>query len=143
MSAPKVFNYHTIYGIISLHVMKVFISYSLKPLETFILLKLYLLVAKLLYKYKCPSVCRSGYKRQKCRNKETWFSFWLFKIEVWFFFVKSCLIDAHLFYEYFIRQSVGQAKKDKKVFTSGWKVLWCFLFLYTLFSNFLFNIYFS
>ena len=31
------------------------------------------------------------------------------------FFVKSSLIDAHLFYEYFVRQSVGQATKDIKV----------------------------
>ncbi len=34
--------------------------------------------------------------------------------------MKSCLIDAHLFYEYFVGKSVGQATKDinVKVFTS-------------------------
>ena len=37
------------------------------------------------------------------------------KIEVWFFFEKSCPFDAHLFYEYLARQSVGQATKGKNV----------------------------
>ena len=31
------------------------------------------------------------------------------------FFLKSCLIDAHLFYEYLVRQSVGQATKGSNV----------------------------
>ena len=62
-----------------------------------------------------PSVCQSGYKRQKCKNKETWFSWRLFKIEVWFFFVKICLIDAHLFYKYFDRRFLGQDTQDINV----------------------------
>ena len=32
------------------------------------------------------------------------------------FFVKSCLIDVHLFYEYFVRQYFGQATKSIDVF---------------------------
>ena len=38
--------------------------------------------------YWCSSIlwifC-SGYKRQKCKNKYTWYKMWLFKIEVWYF----------------------------------------------------------
>ena len=38
-------------------------------------------------RFFCPSVCRSGWKSQKCKNKETWFSWRLFKIEVWILFL--------------------------------------------------------
>ena len=31
------------------------------------------------------------------------------------FIVKNCLIDAHLFYEYLVRQSFGQATKGRNV----------------------------
>ncbi len=51
--------------------------------------------------------------RQKCKNIETWFSRRLSKIEVWLFFVKSCLIDAHLFYEYIVGRSGYKRQKYK------------------------------
>ena len=63
----------------------------------------------------CLSVCWSGYKRYKCNNKETWFSCRLFKIEVWFFFVKVPLIKDHILYECFVRFSIGQATKGINV----------------------------
>ncbi len=61
--------------------------------------------------YKCfvLSVCRSGYNRHKCKNLETYISRVLFKIKVWFFFVKIPLINDYLSHEWFVRQSVGQA----------------------------------
>ncbi len=63
----------------------------------------------------CASIlclfCPSGYKRQKCRNKETWFSRWIYMIKIWFFFVKIRLINAHIFYEYFVRLSVRLQKE--------------------------------
>ncbi len=36
----------------------------------------------LFYKKYCPLICRSGYKRQKCKNMEMSISWRLFKIEV-------------------------------------------------------------
>ena len=56
------------------------------------------LVAKLLYKYLCPSVCQVWGK--------TWFSQDVIKIEV-HFFVKIRLTYEHLFCKYFSRRSAG------------------------------------
>ena len=79
------------------------------------------LVAKLLYKYKCPSVCPYVNHVQG----ETWFSRPLIEIEL-DFFVQNPLINEHLFCEYLVRQSVGHAKKcrnlkiKKHVFLGGY-----------------------
>ena len=48
-------------------------------------MKIRLIDAHILWSF-CPPVCRSGYKRQKCKIKETWFFRRIYKIEVWFFF---------------------------------------------------------
>ncbi len=50
------------------------------------------------------SVCLSGYKWQKCKNMETWFSVSLFEVDD-FFSVHIPLIYEHLFYRYFVRRS--------------------------------------
>ncbi len=42
-------------------------------------------VAELLYNYFCPSNCRSGYKRKKCKNLEMRFSRPQIKLKVYFF----------------------------------------------------------
>ena len=52
---------------------------------------------------------------QKVEIKKHDFSRRLYTIEIWFFFVKIRLIDAHLFYECFVRQSTkGRNVKIKK-----------------------------
>ena len=50
-------------------------------------------------------ICPSGYKWQKCINTKTWFSRLLFKIELWFFFVDTCQVDAYLLHEQYVCQA--------------------------------------
>ncbi len=62
----------------------------------------------------CPSsVCRSGYKRPKCLKIETLISQLLFRIDVWFIFVKILLIKELLLFEYFLRW-VGYNRYKKR-----------------------------
>ena len=68
----------------------------------------YFLVAKLLYKSKCPSVC--PYIRQPRLGGNV-----IFSASNWdlapIFFVQIPLINEHLFCKYFVRLSVGNATK--------------------------------
>ncbi len=70
----------------------------------------YFLVAKLLYKSKCPSVCMSVSMSVRFRG-ETWFSKPLIEISLQFCFVQIPLINEHIFCKYFVRLSVGNATK--------------------------------
>ena len=54
-----------------------------------------------------------SYKRQKCKNMETRFSWPLIEIDGCFFLCTFSLIYEHLFYKYFVRQSVSQATKGR------------------------------
>ena len=70
----------------------------------------------------CPSVCRSGYKRQKCRYTEKWFSRLLFTMKAWFFFcVNIYQMNAHL-------HSIDMLSlcHNVKIFANCGKVLWYF-----------------
>ena len=78
----------------------------------------------LFYEYFVPSVCRSGYKRQEYNNTDI--SRLLFKIEIWFIFVKIHLINDHLKCKYSVRLSVGYTTKDIQT------IWWKFSFIYHL-----------
>ncbi len=65
--------------------------------------------------YSCPSVCRSGYKRQKCIYIETSITADILDRSLIFLLNIPLINDNLLFFEYFVRWSVGQALEDKKV----------------------------
>ncbi len=77
---------------INSHGREKFWMYCLSEKETLLIIYLYRnarnicnhIWASILQKFR-PSVCQSGYKRQKCKYMETLFSWPLIKIEVWFF----------------------------------------------------------
>ncbi len=73
--------------------------------------KLWFLVAKLLYKRKCPTVCPSVCLSVHQVYGQTRFSWPLIVISLQFFFVQIPLINEHLFCKYFVRLSVGNATK--------------------------------